>query len=327
MSGVGTGRGAERERAAADRAFEILRAGARGRVRRHAPLGPLTSYGLGGPAAVLLEAADEADLEALARAVEETGLEVLVIGRGSNMLVSDQGFDGIAVRLGAGFRWTRVEGDRVAAGAAVPLPGVAALAADRGLGGIEFAVAIPASVGGAVRMNAGAHGHAVGEVLEEVELYRLAARARERVSAERLGLAYRSSDLPPDALVVAARFALRPDDPRAIRRRMAEARAWRRATQPLGLPNAGSVFKNPPGEPAGRLVERIVGKGVTVGGARVSEVHANFIVAGPGARANDVYTLIERIRRRVRAEAGVELEPEVRLVGRFEEVEDEAAAR
>jgi UDP-N-acetylmuramate dehydrogenase len=311
----------------ADRAYEILAAGAHGRVERDAPIAPLTSYGLGGPAAVLLDAATHADLVSLAEALDETHLPLIMVGRGSNLLISDRGFPGIAVRLGAGFRWTRVDDAVVEAGAAVPLPSVAVLSGRHGLAGLEFAVAIPASVGGAVRMNAGAHGHTVGEALDDIETFRLSSRSRERIAASQLGFAYRSSDLPDDAVVVAARFALRPGDHDEIQSRLREAREWRRATQPLNIPNAGSVFKNPPGEAAGRLIERVVGKGTSVGGARVSEVHANFIVASAGASADDVYTLIRRIQRRVNEETGIQLEPEVRLVGEFEEVEDEAAAR
>lgn len=312
---------------AADRAFELLRDGAHGRVGRDVPIGPMTSYGLGGPAAVFLDAATESDLAALASAVGETHLPLIMLGRGSNLLVSDRGFPGIAVRLGAGFRWTRVEGTSIAAGAGVPLPTVAVLSGQHSLAGIEFAIAIPASVGGAVRMNAGAHGHAVGEVLDQVAVFRLEGARRETIPATKLGFAYRSSDLPSDAVVIGARFALRRGDSAAIQGKLREAREWRRATQPLNLPNAGSVFKNPPGDAAGRLIEEICGKTMSVGGARVSEVHANFIVAADTATANDVFTLIRRVQRLVKEEAGIDLEPEVRLVGEFEEVEDGAPAR
>jgi UDP-N-acetylmuramate dehydrogenase len=312
---------------APDRAFELLRARAHGRVERDWPIGPMTSYGLGGPAAVFLEAATDADLEALSAALSDSGLPLIMLGRGSNLLVSDRGFPGIAVRLGAGFRWSRVEGHAVEAGAGVPLPTVAVLSGQHALEGIEFAVAIPASVGGAVRMNAGAHGHAVGEVLDEATVFRLSVARSESIPASRLGFAYRATDLPEDAVVTGARFALRPGDPVVIQAKLREAREWRRANQPLNLPNAGSVFKNPPGDAAGRLIEDICGKGMSVGGARVSEVHANFIVATDAATADDVYTLIRRVQRRVKEEGGIELEPEVRFVGDFEEVEDGAPAR
>jgi UDP-N-acetylmuramate dehydrogenase len=311
----------------ADRAAEILHAGAHGRVERDHAVGTLTSYGLGGDAAVFLEAEGDQDLTALSHALEESGLPLLMLGRGSNMLVSDRGFPGIAVRLGAGFRWTRVEGPRIEAGAGVPLPSVAVLSGQHSLAGLEFAVAIPASVGGAVRMNAGAHGRSVGEVLEEVDVFRLGKAARERIPALQLGFSYRSTDLPADAVVVGAGFALTPGDESEIKDKLRAARDWRRANQPLNLPNAGSVFKNPPGDAAGRIIEQVCGKGLRVGGAQISEIHANFIVASAGARADDVYTLIRRIQRRVKEETGVDLEPEVRLVGDFEEVEDGAPAR
>jgi UDP-N-acetylmuramate dehydrogenase len=312
---------------AIERAFEVLRSQAHGRVERDVPIGPMTSYGLGGPAAVFLEAATDADLDALSAALAESGLPLIMLGRGSNLLVSDRGFPGIAVRLGSGFRWTRVDGRSIGAGAGVPLPTVAVLSGQHALTGIEFAVAIPASVGGAVRMNAGAHGHAVGEVLEEVAVFRWKAGGREAIPASRLGFTYRSSDLPDDAVVIGARFTLRSGDPAAVQEKLREAREWRRANQPLNLPNAGSVFKNPADAAAGRLIEEICGKGMSVGGARVSEVHANFIVATEDATANDVYTLIRRVQRRIKEEAGIELEPEVRFVGDFEEVEDGAPAR
>jgi UDP-N-acetylmuramate dehydrogenase len=164
-------------------------------------------------------------------------------------------------------------------------------------------------------------------VLEEVGVFLLGEGRSEAIPAERLGFAYRSSDLPADAVVTSARFGLTPGEPAKIQEGLREAREWRRANQPLNLPNAGSVFKNPPGDAAGRLIEEICGKGTSAGGARISEVHANFIVATEDARADDVYTLIRRIQRRVKDEAGIELEPEVRLVGTFEEASDGATAR
>jgi UDP-N-acetylmuramate dehydrogenase len=312
---------------AVEQAFASLRAHAHGRVERDLPIGPMTSYGLGGPAAIFLDAATDADLHALAGARAETGLPIVMLGRGSNLLVSDRGFDGIAVRLGAGFRWTRVDGTTIGAGAGVPLPTVAVLSGQHALAGIEFAVAIPASVGGAVRMNAGAHGHEIAEVLAAVDVFDLDSARAETIPAELVGFRYRSSDLGEDSIVTGARFALSPGEPAEIQQHLREAREWRRANQPLNLPNAGSVFKNPPGDAAGRLIERVCGKGTSVGGARISEVHANFIVATAEARADDVYTLIRRIQRRVKDETGIELEPEVRLVGPFEEVPDGAATR
>ncbi len=304
----------------ADLAYDILVRGAHGRVQRDASLAPLTSYQLGGPASVLLEAEGEGDLDALAEAVRASGLPVLMVGRGSNLLISDRGYDGIAVRLGGGFRWTRVDGAKILAGAAVPLPSLAMLAQQSALTGFEFAVAIPASLGGAVRMNAGAHGHEVGEALERVQ--GMVLPSGERVTVDEIRYSYRHMELPEGIVVTAATLALAIGDPDKIKKETNEAREWRREHQPLNLPNAGSVFKNPPGDAAGRLVDEICGR-PRLGHVRVSEVHANFIVAERGARADEVYTLIRRIQRRVAETAGVTLEPEVRLIGTFEEVFEE----
>jgi len=307
---------------AGDVAARILTERAHGRVERNGSIAPLTSYRLGGPADVMLEAAGVEDLEALAAAIKETGVPVLVVGRGSNMLVSDRGFDGVALRLGAGFRWSNASGMTIEAGGAMPLPALATLAMHHELAGFEFAVAIPASLGGAVRMNAGAHGHEIAEVLSSVDVFVLPDGTRRRLSAEKAGFSYRRSDLPAGSIVTAASLTLRTGTTEAIVAGMNEAKEWRRRTQPLNLPNGGSVFKNPPGDHAARLIEQVCGKQLRVGGARISEVHANFIVAEDDARADDVYTLLRRIQRMVREDTGVELEPELKLIGEFEEVPD-----
>ena len=180
---------------------------------------------------------------------------------------------------------------------------------------LSFGVAIPASLGGAVRMNAGAHHAEIGEVVGEIELLRLGSGERETVAHDEAGFVYRSTSLPGDGVITAARLVLRPEDPERIRASMDEARAWRRATQPLAEPNCGSVFTNPPDDHAGRLIEEAGLKGVAVGGASVSTTHANFIVAAPGARAADVAALIDLVRDRVEVASGVRLRPEVRLIG------------
>jgi UDP-N-acetylmuramate dehydrogenase len=310
-----------------DEVYEALAARAHGAVRRDAPLAPLTTYQLGGPAAVLLDASSTDDLRALADALRGHDVPLLFVGRGSNMLVSDRGFPGVAVRLGAGFRWSRVDGAHVGAGGGVPVPAIAMLAADNTLTGFEFAVAIPASLGGAVRMNAGAHGHSVSDVLADATVFDLNTGHEYVVAGSDLGFAYRASALPPRSIVTAATLALSPGEPDAIKAHMDEARTWRRETQPAGVPNAGSVFKNPPRDAAGRLVETVCGKGMRSGGARVSEVHANFIVTEPGATAGDVLGLIRRIQRMVREATGIDLETEVKLIGDFEEVGDGTTVR
>jgi UDP-N-acetylmuramate dehydrogenase len=302
-------------------AERILREAAGDRVRRDYPLAPLTSFRLGGPAALFLEAATMDDLAAAGRAVEETGLGFFVIGKGSNVLVSDAGFPGIVLRLGKAFRWAARDGDRITAGGAMPLPALAGVALTHELSGLEFGVAIPASFGGSVRMNAGAHGHSLDEVVTSIELFALAEGRVRVVPAEEAGFAYRTTRLPSPGVVVGATVSLAPGDPEKIRAEMEAARRWRRETQPLAEPNCGSVFKNPPGDHAARLIDDVGGKSVRVGGARVSEKHANFIIAGPGSTARDVRALIEAVRARVAERHDVALETEVHFVGPFDDGE------
>jgi UDP-N-acetylmuramate dehydrogenase len=200
----------------------------------------------------------------------------------------------------------------------MPLPALSGVALSHTLAGLEFGVAIPASVGGAVRMNAGAHGHSLDEVVEQVEVFSLRSGSVRTVPGAQSGFRYRGSSLPEDGVVVAATVALRVGEREEIRRLMEEARAWRRATQPLAEPNCGSVFKNPPDGHAARMIEDLGLKGTAVGGATVSTKHANFIVTSPGARAADVVELIRLIQGRVSERYGTTLEPEVHLVGEFE---------
>jgi UDP-N-acetylmuramate dehydrogenase len=298
----------------------ILRATCGDRVRTAFPLAPLTTFRLGGPAALYLEPGSEDDLAAASEAIRATELSFVVLGKGSNVLISDAGFPGLVLRLGRGFRWAGRDGGRLTVGAAMPLPALAGIASHHRLTGLEFGVAIPGSVGGAVRMNAGAHDGEMARVVERVDVYRLAEGHGSAIPAEAAGFAYRSSRLPADAVVVSAVVALRPDAEDAIRARMEEARAWRRATQPVAEPNCGSVFTNPPGEHAARLIDEAGGKELRVGGARVSAKHANFIIADPGATAADVVDLIEAVQGLVERSTGIRLEPEVRYVGRFDRV-------
>jgi UDP-N-acetylmuramate dehydrogenase len=279
------------------------------------PLAPLTSFRIGGPAALFVEAEDDHALEAVGRAMDRTGVSVAVIGKGSNLLVSDEGFAGIVVRLGRGYRWAGRAGNLLTVGGAMPLPALAGIAMRHRLAGLEFGVAIPASLGGAVKMNAGAHGRSMSEVIELVEVYSLAEAARGSVTAAEAGFAYRRSSLPPGGIVVGATVRLEAGDEEDIRAHMDEARKWRRRTQPLAEPNCGSVFKNPDGDHAARLVEAAGAKGLRLGGARVSEKHANFIVADPGASSADVWKLIEQVRALVESHSGVRLETEVESLG------------
>jgi UDP-N-acetylmuramate dehydrogenase len=279
------------------------------------PLAPLTTFRIGGPAALFVEAEEDGALAAVGRAVGATGVPVAVIGKGSNVLVADEGFPGVVVRLGRGYRWAGRDADLLSAGGAMPLPALAGVAMRHRLAGLEFGVAIPASLGGAVKMNAGAHGRSMSDVIERVEVYPLAGTGRRSVSAAEAGFGYRRSALPSDCIVVGAAARLAPGAEGEIRSRMEEAREWRRRTQPLAEPNCGSVFKNPEGDHAARLIESAGAKGLRIGRARVSEKHANFIVADPGASASDVWRLIERVRSRVESHAGIRMETEVQLMG------------
>jgi UDP-N-acetylmuramate dehydrogenase len=283
------------------------------------PLGPLTTLKVGGPAAALVRAETPADLAAVAEVCAATGRPWLIVGRGSNLLIADGGWPGVVVTLGRGFRGVTVEGTVVEAGAAEPMPVLANAVARHQLGGLAFGVAIPGSLGGAVRMNAGAMGHELREVLLDAEVARLADGGRlERLSTAQLGMRYRHTDLPADAVVVRARLGLRRADPAALAEEMAAFKRWRREHQPVNEPSCGSVFVNPPGDSAGRLIDTAGLKGHRVGGAAVSVKHANFITVSPGATAGDVAAVIADVRRGVAARHGVDLVPEVVLAG-FEE--------
>lgn len=300
------------------RAESILRAACGDRVRTGFPLAPLTSFRIGGPASLYLEPESERDLVAAAEAVHQTDVPVAVIGKGSNILVADRGFEGLVLRLGRAYRWVARSGDRITAGGAMPLPALAGVALSHALSGLEFGVAIPASFGGAIRMNAGAHGHEVAEAVESVDVFELSRQTARVVTGAEVGFRYRYSELPADAVVVGGTVRLAPADTSQIRRLMEEAREWRRRTQPLAEPNCGSVFKNPPGDHAARLIEDAGGKDLSVGGAAVSTKHANFIVAAQGAKASDVMELVRRLQDLVEARSGIRLDPEVHLVGRFD---------
>ena len=271
---------------------------------------------VGGPAAVLVRAESPDDLTAVAGVARRSGSPWLVIGRGSNLLIADDGWPGIAIVLGRGFRGVDVAGAVVHAGAAEPMPALSRTVARHGLAGLAFGVAIPGTVGGAVRMNAGAHGGEMRDVLVWADVARMSAHGvPERWDAARLGFSYRHSELPVDAIVTRVELRLVPADADEIAAQMSEMRQWRRDHQPINEPSCGSVFRNPPGDSAGRLIEAAGLKGERVGGARISTRHANFITVAPQASAADVRALILRAQRRVHETAGVQLRTEVVLAG------------
>ena len=295
---------------AIDRAAGLL-----GRLaQRDVPIGPMTTYRIGGPAALFVAVESDEDLVRVAEAVRETGVATLVVGRGSNLLVADKGFEGLALRLGDGFATIDVDGTLVRAGAALSLPVLARRTAAASLTGLEWAVGVPGSVGGAVRMNAGGHGAETSETIERARLVDLATGADEVVERDGLALSYRHSSVRPSQVVVRAEFRLAPGDRAASEAEIAEIVRWRRENQPGGQ-NAGSVFTNPPGDSAGRLIDAAGLKGFRVGTASVSPKHANFFQADEGARADDVRALIEEVQRRVEEVTGVRLVPEIRTIG------------
>jgi UDP-N-acetylmuramate dehydrogenase len=286
-----------------------------GLARREVPLGPLTTYRVGGPAAVFVEASSVEDLWRVAEAVAATELPTLVVGKGSNLLVADAGFSGVAVVLGPAFAEIAIDGTRVEAGGAAALPVAARRTVRAGLTGFEWAVGVPGSIGGAVRMNAGGHGSDMAASLIEARVVDLTHPRNDGVvPLVQLELGYRRSAVAPHHVVVAATLGLRPGDRAAGEREIAEIVAWRRANQPGGQ-NAGSVFTNPPGDSAGRLIDAAGCKGMRLGSAEVSPKHANFFQADAGGSADDVRALMETVRRQVRDHSGVDLHPETRLVG------------
>ncbi|MDQ6724685.1 MAG: UDP-N-acetylmuramate dehydrogenase [Actinomycetota bacterium] len=287
------------------------------RARRDVPLGPFTTYRVGGPAALLVEGAGEDDLHLARAALAVSGLPVLIVGRGSNLLVADRGFPGLALTLGARFSQIHIDASTVRAGGAVSLPVLARRTAGLGLRGLEWAVGVPGSVGGAVRMNAGGHGSDIRASLTRAWVFDMAAPAGDgptEMAASTLGLGYRHSVIRPAQIVVAAELALTVGDRAAAEQEIASVVRWRREHQPGGA-NAGSVFANPPGDSAGRLIDAAGLRGHRWGSACVSAKHANFVQVDDGGSADDVRSLVEEVRTVVLERFGVALAWENRLVG------------
>jgi len=287
---------------------------ARGRLRADAPLAPITWFRVGGPAEVMFRPADEADLAQFLAALPAE-VPVTVLGVGSNVLVRDGGIAGIVIRLGRGFAAISIEGERVRAGAATLDANLSRAAAKAGIAGLEFLVGIPGTIGGALRMNAGAFG---GELADVARVARAVGRdgTVHRLDAAGLGFSYRRSTVPGDWIFTEATLAGRADDAQAIAARMAAVVRARDAAQPPGTRTGGSTFKNPPGGRAWELIARAGCRGLRRGGAMVSEKHCNFLVNTGVATAADIEALGEEVRRRVAEETGVTLEWEIRRLGR-----------
>jgi UDP-N-acetylmuramate dehydrogenase len=292
---------------------EKLRARMRGRVEAEAPVARLTSFNIGGPAALLATPADPEDLQAVLAFAREEHLPVHVLGGGSNTLIRDGGIRGIVIRLTA-FDGLERRDRTVGAGAGVRISRLLAFCMKSGLAGLEILSGVPGTVGGAVWGNAGAWGGAVGERVAEVEMVTADGEHR-RVPRAAIPYAYRSSGLPAGAVITWAVFGLEPGDPSAIRRQISAYLVQRNAGQPVQFRSAGSIFKNPAGDFAGRLVERAGLKGTRIGGAVISAKHGNFIVNLGSARAADVLALVALAQQRVRESTGIALELEIRVIG------------
>ncbi len=302
-------------------------------VTADSPLGALTTYRVGGRAAALVRADTAADLVAVAEVLGSLPpgagpVPVVVVGKGSNLLVADAGFDGVAVVLGEGLGGVEVDPETatVVAGGAAALPVVSRRSAAAGLTGFEWAVGVPGTIGGAVRMNAGGHGSDMAAALRRVRVVDLRTGEDGWMSAGALELGYRRSALAPHQVVVAAELALAVGDRAAAEAEISEIVRWRREHQPGGA-NAGSVFTNPPGDSAGSLLDHAGAKGRRHGSAELSTKHANFIQADDGGSADDVAALMAELREVVRAHAGIDLHAETHLLGFAPEVAEAAGAR
>ena len=294
-------------------------------VERGYPLGGLTTVRTGGPADYFARAGSTERLAELLRWARERGLAVGVVGSGSNLLVADDGFRGLVIKLDGALATIERDGDRLLCGGGARLPQIAARAARLGLTGIEFGVNIPGTVGGAVKMNAGAYGGELSQALEWVEVVN--AEGAVRRAPEELDFSYRRSNIGPGEVAARASFSLSPADPEQVKESLAAMRAQRRAAQPSGIKTFGSTFKNPDdpragGRSAGQLLDAAGCRGATVGGARFSEKHANFVENTGSASTADVLALMEEGRRRVREAFGVELQAEVQLLGHGRPVPD-----
>jgi len=286
----------------------------KGRIVYGEPLDKYTSFGIGGPADVMVFPEGAADVRAALRLCREERVPYLVLGGGSNLLVRDGGFRGVVLHLEGVFTQLNVEGKRVWAGAGVRLSRLVAFCSKLALSGVECLAGVPGTVGGAVRGNAGAFGGSIADHLVAVRL--LTSEGDEHVfSRDRMEFSYRRSSLPEGCVILEAAFDLEQGDTGEIRRRISANLVQRNRGQPVEWRSAGSVFKNPPGEYAGRLVEKAGLKGVRVGGACISPKHGNFIINLGGATATDILALIDLMQRQVREKMQVELELEVRVVG------------
>ena len=290
----------------------------RGRLTADAPLDRVTWFRVGGPAEVMFKPADAEDLAAFL-AGKPDDVPVTVIGVGSNLLVRDGGVPGVVIRLGREFAYVRTEGVTVHAGASALDLNVAIAARGAGIAGLEFLSGIPGTIGGALRMNAGAYGREMKDVVVSATALDPQGNLQE-LSLAGLSFAYRKSAVPADWIFAGAVMRGEPGSETDIARRMAEIKASREASQPTREPTGGSTFANPPGLKAWELIDRAGCRGLTMGGAKVSEKHCNFLINTGSATAGDLEGLGEEVRRRVRETCGVTLEWEIKRIGLPKEI-------
>jgi UDP-N-acetylmuramate dehydrogenase len=286
----------------------------RGRLTADAPLAPLVWFKSGGSAGWLFEPADADDLSAFLAALPGD-VPVMALGLGSNLIVRDGGVPGVVIRLGKAFATISSSAPlQLAVGGGASGIQVSSAARDAGIGGLEFLRGIPGTVGGFVRMNGGAYGREVADVLVEATIIRRDG-SRQTLNAADLGYSYRHSNLPDGAVVIGAVLAGHPADPAVIQQEMDRIAAEREASQPLRSRTGGSTFKNPPGHKAWALVDQAGCRGLMVGGAQVSEKHTNFLINTGNATSADIETLGDEVRGRVKAQSGIDLEWEIQRVG------------
>lgn len=297
-------------------AYDALRAIDGTDVHRDEPMARHTSFHIGGPADLFIVCDSVTALSDTLDILAAEQIPFVVAGKGTNLLVSDSGYRGAVLVLGKQFKKHVCEGEYIRAGAACILAYLVQDAFSKGLAGLEFAVGVPGTLGGALAMNAGSRDAWIGSVTESVTLY-VPGQGLIRLRGNDIEWGYRSSGLPGRGIIVEGELRLTPSDPARIRAEMERSLTRRKQTQPMGAASAGSVFVNPEGDSAGRLIESVGLKGTALGGARISDVHANFIVNDGGATAADVLGIVNKARTSVRDRYGIELQTEVRFLGEF----------
>lgn len=287
-------------------------------IELNVPLAPYTSFKIGGPADFFAIVTNFFELKKAVEFSLDKEIPFFVLGKGTNLLVSDAGFKGLVLKLGGELAKAMVEGRFIVAGGGSQLALASSLAYRHSLSGLEWAAGIPGTVGGAIKMNAGAHGFSISDCLIDAAVYDIEKGELIRLKRTDIKLAYRTSSINEKQVILEARFGLREENQQKIRKLMDSMFSERKKTQPLQARTAGSVFKNPPSMHAGKLIEEAGLKGIRVGGAKVSEKHANFIVNEGDATASDIYNLIKKIQQEVYEKFKVKLEPEIVFLGDFD---------